>query len=247
MNIRTKDYADLSSAPGVLSQIALSTAPGAPAATESAPVPTNAVQNSTSRCAVWYTIQEGDYCEVISIRNSISLKDFYFLNPQLNDGCTDLWLGNAYCVQAVGDIKTYTGYPVTSEVYSLTSASYRTITSTLASPASAIVIPLVPLPTASGTLENCAIYVEHVVVPSLTDQAEALQLLTLSERQNSCDFVSALHDVFLEDFLSWNPSLAFVVPCALQNGFRYCGRNVTDNLCMWNCFVIVFIRLTNPV
>ncbi|RWQ92142.1 hypothetical protein C8Q69DRAFT_104382 [Paecilomyces variotii] len=32
--------------------------------------------------------------------------------------CTDLWLGNSYCVQPVGNIKTYSGYSVSSSGYS---------------------------------------------------------------------------------------------------------------------------------
>lgn len=34
-----------------------------------------------------------------------------FLNPEVWENCTNLWLGYNYCVQPVGTISTYTGYP----------------------------------------------------------------------------------------------------------------------------------------
>lgn len=33
-----------------------------------------------------------------------------FLNPQVNENCTNLWLDYAYCIEPVGTIKTYDGY-----------------------------------------------------------------------------------------------------------------------------------------
>lgn len=41
---------------------------------------------------------------------SISLKDFYFLNPMVNSTCGNLWLDTYYCVEAVGNIATYSNY-----------------------------------------------------------------------------------------------------------------------------------------
>lgn len=41
---------------------------------------------------------------------AISLKDFYFLNPMINNTCGNLWLDTYYCVEAVGNIATYSNY-----------------------------------------------------------------------------------------------------------------------------------------
>ncbi|RMD41456.1 hypothetical protein DV735_g3659, partial [Chaetothyriales sp. CBS 134920] len=217
------------SAPGSLGQVTVSTSLPVSTATEPAPVPTNAHQDSNTRCVTWYTVQEGDYCQAVSIRQGISLQDFHFLNPQINEECTNLWLGTAYCVQAVGDIRTYSGYPSTSEAYTLTSASYTTTTSTLPASVPAIITPIVPSPTAPGTLENCEIYVEHFPVPPLIEQVQSPTAPTVTDMINSCNFILASYDVPLEDFLSWNPSLYSVDPCALQEGFRYCAINATDD------------------
>lgn len=96
------------------------------------PKPTNGKDESNYPCAKWYTIQDGDYCESVSIRESIALRDFYFLNPSINEQCTNLLLDIAYCVAAVGDINTYPSYPhSTPPLYTLTSATYSTTTQTL--------------------------------------------------------------------------------------------------------------------
>ncbi|GLA29971.1 hypothetical protein M752DRAFT_334546 [Aspergillus phoenicis ATCC 13157] len=84
------------------------------AVTTAAPVPDNAVTTSNTDCGYWYTIQDGDNCDSVSAMFSIPKNDFYFLNPQLGNSCASLWLGSSYCVQAVGSIQTYTGYPSSS-------------------------------------------------------------------------------------------------------------------------------------
>ncbi|KAK9794210.1 putative Carbohydrate-binding module family 18 protein [Seiridium cardinale] len=84
------------------------------AATTAAAVPTNYVTSSNTECGYWYTILDDDTCTDVADTYGISLDNFYFLNPQLNGSCTSLWVGNAYCVEAVGNIKTYSGYTATS-------------------------------------------------------------------------------------------------------------------------------------
>ncbi|KAJ5313115.1 hypothetical protein N7508_003945 [Penicillium antarcticum] len=84
-------------------------------------LPTDAVTSSNTDCGHWYQIQDGDTCESVCDKFSISQYNFNFLNPQaaLNatSSCGSLWKGNSYanpstpqCVQAVGNINTYTSY-----------------------------------------------------------------------------------------------------------------------------------------
>jgi hypothetical protein len=42
----------------------------------------------------------------------VTLDDFYFLNPNVDNKCSNLWLDAPYCVKPVGDIQTYPNYPV---------------------------------------------------------------------------------------------------------------------------------------
>ena len=202
--------------------------PTSPAAT-AVPKPTNAKAESNAQCAAWYTIQDGDYCQSVSIRQQIALRDFYFLNPSIDENCTSLWLDTAYCVQAVGDINTYTGYPYSAtQVYTLTSATYATTTNTLSTVAP-VVTPIVQLPIASGSLTNCANYVDGVQVPTVQDQNVQPDHPTITSNINSCDYATTAHGVLLADFLAWNPSLASVTPCMLQPGYRYCALNSTSS------------------
>ncbi|OTB16721.1 carbohydrate-binding module family 50 protein [Daldinia sp. EC12] len=205
------------------------------------PKPTNGKDESTDRCAKWYTVQDGDYCENVSIRQSISLRDFYFLNPSIDANCTNLLLDIAFCVLPVGDINTYSGYPYsTSSMYSLTRSAYVTTTPTLPT----VVVsttPISSLPTAPGTLANCADYVEYIPVQSVADQSQQPDVPLFTDSINSCDFATTGFGVSLDDFLLWNPSLSSVDPCRLQKGYSYCARNsssysippiATDGLCL---------------
>lgn len=197
-------------------------------ATSPVPKPTNALEESNSRCAQWYEIQEGDYCDSISISQSISLRDFYFLNPELNAECTNLLLGLAYCVKAVGQISTYSGYPSSSQAYSLTSISFSTTTSSLSAVPVRTTL-LASLPTASGTSPDCKAYVNYVPVPSLPDQSQSNDISVITNLINSCDYIVSAWDVDISDFLSWNPSLSEGTSCALAPNYKYCALNTTSS------------------
>lgn len=61
--------------------------------------------------SMYYEISSGDTCASVTIAHSISLGDFYFLNPEINaTTCANLDLGESYCVAAVGNIASYPGY-----------------------------------------------------------------------------------------------------------------------------------------
>lgn len=87
------------------------TATAAPPTDTEAPVPTNIVDGTNTHCSKYYTVRAGDICASLSQNQGILLEDLYFLNPQINSmSCNNLLLRYSYCVQPVGDIKTYPGY-----------------------------------------------------------------------------------------------------------------------------------------
>ncbi|KAI6794616.1 hypothetical protein KC361_g5453 [Hortaea werneckii] len=96
--------------PGDTLSVPSSTATRSPASTTTASVSANIADETDPRCARFYTVAKGDICGDISIRNNISLKDFYFLNQGINRECTNLFAGQSYCVSPVGDIAAYWGY-----------------------------------------------------------------------------------------------------------------------------------------
>ena len=79
--------------------------------TTPAPVPTDIADEATTYCGRYYRAVVGDYCNLLTVKFGISLADFLFLNPAVNENCTNLFAEESYCVRAVGDINTYTGRP----------------------------------------------------------------------------------------------------------------------------------------
>ncbi|KAF3898088.1 Carbohydrate-binding module family 50 protein [Trichophyton interdigitale] len=177
------------------------------------PVPTNAQPETNPNCGQWYQVGAGDDCSKISLKFGISLKDFYFLNPQVNHKCENLWLNYSYCVQPVGDIGTYTGYPISTPSVTFTRPSP---TSTSASPTRTEVWTPVPSPLAPGTIEGCYLYENAYDEESASDAS-----------LNLCWWWAANGEVDIQEFLAWNPSL-LNEDCHLKPGYRYCIRRWKD-------------------
>jgi LysM repeat protein len=78
--------------------------------TSAVPEPTNVANATNTQCGRYYLVQGGDTCADISVREGISLPDFYFLNKGVNSDCTNLFAEESYCVLPVGDIADYPGY-----------------------------------------------------------------------------------------------------------------------------------------
>lgn len=152
---------------------------------------------------------KGDTCAKLSITYSLSLSDFYFLNPELSRNCSNLEVGEAYCVQAVGTITTYPGYPKTVPRIIVTPATfpsvYMGIPTTTSDPGYTATYSY--LPTASGTVNNCTEYRNYDTKNNL----------------NGCSFVVGAYSIDMDDFLAWNPSLSpDMSTCHLQPGYSYC-------------------------
>ena len=191
------------------------------------PRPPNAKAESHDQCAGWYEVQNGDYCQLISVQHGIEIRDFFFLNPSVDDpDCTNLWLETSYCVKAVGDINTYPSYPYsTTPLYTLTPSDYVTTTWPPLQTVAPSATPIVVLPLAAGShaeADGCLRFAQHQPIPIPRDQSEQTDVPSLTKTVNSCDYVSAAHNVILEEFLAWNPSLEGLDPCQLQTGYRYC-------------------------
>ncbi|KAJ5184409.1 hypothetical protein N7472_009249 [Penicillium cf. griseofulvum] len=159
-------------------------------ATTTVAVPTNAQSLSNTNCTEWHEVLSREDCSTISLKFAISLSDFYFLNPQVDSNYTNLWLNTSYCVEAVGNIATYTGYVTSTAAYTFTKPASATYTPT---PAFTATLE----PTASGTIEGCAVY--NNAFSSTIANATTL---------NSCEIWASIADVTVDNLLSWNPSLS---------------------------------------
>ncbi|KAG5951736.1 hypothetical protein E4U53_002385 [Claviceps sorghi] len=178
------------------------------AVTTPAPVPTNAQPQSNTRCGQWYNVEAGEYCAAISLKFNLALSDFYFLNPQVNPTCSNLWAKTSYCVKAVGNIETYPGHTTTAAATTFT----RPQTPTAFVPSPVQTAPL--LPTAAGTISNCFLY------ENAFDAASTLKDLSAA---NTCSSWASFADVTVEQLVEWNPSLS-ATNCVLQAGKSYCMR-----------------------
>ncbi|KAL5360255.1 hypothetical protein BJX96DRAFT_184441 [Aspergillus floccosus] len=176
-------------------------------ATTAVPAPTNAMTGSNQNCGQWFTVAEGDNCALLSVRFSLALPDFYFLNPEIDVNCTNLELGEAYCVAPVGTLTTYSGYPVTTPFIVITSATFPSVNTAISTASShpGYVATTSLLPTASGTVSDCTTYRNY-------DDKNGL---------NDCSYIAAAEGVTTDELLAWNPSLS-TTNCVFQSGNSYC-------------------------
>ncbi|KAL3486058.1 hypothetical protein BJX62DRAFT_242386 [Aspergillus germanicus] len=63
----------------------------------SAPAPTPS--GTTSHCYDWYVVRSGDSCLRIESLYDITLDEFRLWNPSLNQDCSNLRAGHAYCIK----------------------------------------------------------------------------------------------------------------------------------------------------
>ncbi|KAI1114042.1 carbohydrate-binding module family 50 protein [Nemania sp. NC0429] len=94
---------------------------------------------TTPNCGKYYQVADGDYCQIVALKNSISLPLFTLINPSIDESCSNLVPGLWYCVQP-------------TEAWNVTTAT-STFYTTVAPPA----------PTDSGASNAC--YVWYVVKP----------------------------------------------------------------------------------
>ncbi|KJZ69800.1 hypothetical protein HIM_10818 [Hirsutella minnesotensis 3608] len=189
-------------------------------------VPTDVVDGTNHHCGKFYKVAPGDTCSSLSVMMGISLKDFYFLNPEVNKrNCSNLLLGYSYCVQPVGDIGSYPGYggivnPCVNQIPLPASCVETGSVSTVSRWEFPTAVPKRAdpnaLPLAAGTKKGCATYVTY------------LEGGRKGSSVNACYAVASVFETNITDFISWNPSLKYdddnPQNCVLAKGYRYCAQ-----------------------
>lgn len=198
-----------------------------------ASIPTAVPSGTTSNCGEYYFIEEGDDCSTITEEFGITLQDFLFLNPEVWENCTNLWLDANYCVKPVGYISTYPGYggtPTTKPFVQTNATSLPDIGDILANFTETQ--PIIPL--ANQTRVDCSSYIWF---DNLTDNA-AIDCWSLAQARG----------ITSEEFILWNPSLgenstsgtttavesssattnAYAYPCTLSASTSYCVNLVSS-------------------
>ncbi|KAF8252101.1 LysM domain-containing protein [Wilcoxina mikolae CBS 423.85] len=182
-----------------------------------APVPTDVAEGINQYCGRYYQAKLGDYCNMIVMKFGISLDDFIVLNPVINTNCTNLFAEESYCVQAVGDINTYSGRPGSGT----TTITFTSLDGDIATlPDATYVTPTkssTDLPLASDTRTDCNDYFDGDLFQNSING---------SNWNSPCELAAAVFGVPLEDFGIWNPGLGntSLSNCTFTVGEQYCGK-----------------------
>lgn len=69
-------------------------------ATATATPPTSGLAfGTTTNCGKYYQVVDGDYCQIVALKNSIDLALFQLINPSIDQSCSNLVPGLWYCIQ----------------------------------------------------------------------------------------------------------------------------------------------------
>ncbi|RMZ76519.1 hypothetical protein DV738_g4882, partial [Chaetothyriales sp. CBS 135597] len=66
-----------------------------------APRPSPVATGTTQNCAKYYLVQQGDYCQLVSLNQTVDLGLFQSMNPQIDSACDNLLSGFYYCVMPI--------------------------------------------------------------------------------------------------------------------------------------------------
>lgn len=56
---------------------------------------------TTAQCYEYYTVVSGDYCFLVENKTGVTFAQLRSLNPDLREDCSNLLLGEAYCVKGI--------------------------------------------------------------------------------------------------------------------------------------------------
>ena len=139
----------------------------------------------------------------------------YFLNPEIDGNCTNLWNATYYCVQAVGSISTYSGYPGAT-------------TTTPIVPDQATDLPAANL---TDNYHNT----QPIILIANETRVDCSDYIWLNSTTNTsladCWQLSLTYGITAEQFILWNPSLdanqnstngTYDYPCTLSASSSYC-------------------------
>lgn len=201
--------------------------------------------NAEPTCPQTYIVQPNDSCDAISLSKYVSTHSI-IKSGNLNSECTNLQAGASLCLPSrcelyrvkydetcesilaqhchIDEISLLNWNPDIDQLCTNLGPLAETLIC-VSPPVKPILIPLVELPIAPGTSSDCEGYVDYFTI-----SGEEADRFDISDRINSCLYASTVYEISLEDFHSWNPSLASIDPCMLQEGYRYCGLNSTLHL-----------------
>lgn len=162
-------------------------------------VPTNVANGTNEKCAEYYTVGEGDYCNKVILKFRISLDDFLFLNSGVNKNCTNLFAEESYCVAPVGSIDDYPGSPGYVPPESSVSDSPYSILPKATYTAPKITGLPTTLPLAKGTRKDCYVY----------EEGSSLNIdITYSYYKSMCEALATGWGIELAQLQNWRVTVS---------------------------------------
>ncbi|KAL6849024.1 hypothetical protein ACO1O0_008554 [Amphichorda felina] len=76
--------------------------------------PTPTQDGMVNNCDEFYLVKKGDQCAGIAKSHNISTKTFYYWNPDIGDGCKNLWADVYVCVHTIGFVPSTTVHPTST-------------------------------------------------------------------------------------------------------------------------------------
>ncbi|KAI0814080.1 hypothetical protein GGR55DRAFT_687075 [Xylaria sp. FL0064] len=206
------------SVPGTPYTVPESTVLAPTTASTAAPVPTDVAPGVNKNCGRYYQVQPDEYCNLIVLHFGISLQDFQFLNPDVNENCTNLFANESYCILPVGDINTYPGRAGATTAPPTTTLPFAPILSLDTAISTAPIMTSTSLPLAEDTRGDCSLY--------FNGQQILIENISTTSYQNACEFAAAVWGISVEDLTQWNPDLGNVTngECNMMSDVRYCGK-----------------------
>ncbi|KAK0666031.1 hypothetical protein QBC41DRAFT_339383 [Cercophora samala] len=150
-------------------------------------------------CNRYHYVQSGDTCAVIAAANGISIAQFLSWNPEVNAGCTNLWLNYFVCTGVSATTSSTAGNGGTTLItVTSTAGNGGTTTGTATSTAGnggttttstgATSTPTNTAPQMPGLPSNCSLF--HTVVTG-----------------DTCEVIAASYGISLAAFAAWNPEV----------------------------------------
>ncbi|KAK7014296.1 hypothetical protein R3P38DRAFT_3003090 [Favolaschia claudopus] len=222
-----------------LAYCVLSTAPPDTTSTPSGPPGNVASGTITDGCTGYYTVASVDSCATIESKYNLTLAQFITMNPEINLGCTNLALAEAYCV-ASSNSSSGTGPPGNVAPGTITAGctEYYTIVSGdgCASIESKFELTLAQLiamnPELNSGCTNLALGEAYCVASSNSTSSGPPANLAVGSLGNctsyhtvasgdTCTAIDASAHIALADFLRWNPEVN--AACTnIELGSAYC-------------------------
>ncbi|KAJ7502450.1 hypothetical protein B0H11DRAFT_1988665 [Mycena galericulata] len=189
----------------------------------------------TAGCTQYYTVASGDGCGTIESKFSLTLAQFIAMNPEINSGCTNLALAEAYCVASSNSTIPPNLAPGT---ITAGCTQYYTVASgdgcgTIESKFSLTLAQFIAMnPEINSGCTNLALAEAYCVASSNTTSSGPPSNLAAGSLANctayatvasgnTCTSMDASANIAFADFLRWNPEIN--VGCTnIQLGAAYC-------------------------